>query len=302
MRWYLFKNETVYGPYVEEQLSAFLKSEDLVAREGTATWIKAVEDPDLADALSGIIQPAMEWHIAPLHRARMGPLTRIAVENMIKRGELGPQDMIRHQSWQKDVPLGQTKLYHFLTTPYVKIEDIPPEDLIVAPRQVMAPGSPSPVSFRDKIVATFPKVRFDFAVTPRVKAMIVAAVLLPPFICSVHDYVRSAPKISSAQREGWSIPRLVAGGRDVKMVIGLPPQPGEITVVAVNEATQEFSLFVKLDARTPQVTSKEINLRFEEMAKNDSIRRVRVLYKNDIIAERKFSAISVEKLERKKPQ
>lgn len=300
MRWYLFKNETVYGPYVEEQLCAFLKHDDLVAREGTQQWLKAGDDALLKDALSGSLQPTMEWFVAPAHRPRSGPLTRAALEAMIKRGDLGPMDLIRHESWTADVALGQTKLYHAIRNPYVKVEDIPAEELTRAPRPTAASGAPLTVS--DKILAALPKIEFDFEFTPRVKAMAVALTLLPVIAYGAYSSFAGRANISRAAREGWSIPSLVAGGREVKMIIALPPQPAEIIVAAEDAAHREFRKSVSLDASKPGASSCEVSVVFDQMERGDNIVHVRILYQNEPIAERVFTVTPIQKLERKKPQ
>jgi hypothetical protein len=180
MRWYVYIDERVYGPYGREQLTAFLKPETLVAREGRQDWAAAATDPDLADVLAGAIQPAREWHIARPNKPLQGPYTLQAVVAMIERREIHPRDMIMHQNWSAAMPIGQTRFYAKWRDPTVSLDGFSPEEIRNAPRpkQAAVVAPPSRASrLRDAL--------------PRGGPIIIAAAILILFLYAWHVFSRA---------------------------------------------------------------------------------------------------------------
>lgn len=144
MRWFVFIDGKIYGPYTREQMSPFLTAETKVAREGQQTWIGASEDPELADVLSGQVQPVMEWHVARPGKPFRGPFIRSALMAMIERKEVEPKDLILHASWSEAMPLGQTRLYAKWVDPAANLDDFSPEQILDAPRPKSENAPPPP--------------------------------------------------------------------------------------------------------------------------------------------------------------
>ncbi len=144
MRWFVYIDEKVYGPYSPEQLTPFIREETYVVREGQEMWVHANEDPQLKDVLAGKVQPSLEWFVGKTSKAMNGPFTRSALNTMIERHEIGPADLIRHQDWTECVPLGETKLYAKWKDPHADIDDLSPREIRNAPRAAGAmPNPPS---------------------------------------------------------------------------------------------------------------------------------------------------------------
>lgn len=111
MKWFVYRDGQVYGPYSKEQLAAFLKPDTLVAPEGSEAWVRAAELPGLADVLDGTVKPKLEWFITPAGKPERGPYAKAAVIAYIEREELKPSDLIRHESWTEPMSLGQSKFF-----------------------------------------------------------------------------------------------------------------------------------------------------------------------------------------------
>lgn len=144
MRWYVHIDERVYGPYGREQLTAFLKPETLVVREGREDWGAAAADPELAEVLSGAIQPAREWRVARPNKPFQGPYTLQAILAMIERREIHPRDMIMHQNWSGAMPIAQTRFYAKWRDPAVTLDEFSPEEIRNAPRPKPEVAVPPP--------------------------------------------------------------------------------------------------------------------------------------------------------------
>ncbi len=144
MRWFVYIDEKVYGPYSPEQLTPFIREETYVVREGQEMWVHANEDPQLKDVLAGKVQPSLEWFVGKTSKAMNGPFTRSALNTMIERHEIGPADLIRHQDWTECVPLGETKLYAKWKDPHADTDDLSPREIRNAPRA--AGDTPAPPS------------------------------------------------------------------------------------------------------------------------------------------------------------
>lgn len=123
MRWFVFIDGQIYGPYSPEQLTAFLKPDTLVVRENEAEWVPAESDPALADVLSGKIKPVLEWYVKKGGEVR-GPMTQVALMAMIERNEILPTDAIRHEHWTSFAPLEQTKLFLKWKNPTADLGDL----------------------------------------------------------------------------------------------------------------------------------------------------------------------------------
>ncbi|MEK8022215.1 MAG: DUF4339 domain-containing protein [Candidatus Hydrogenedentota bacterium] len=134
MRWFVYIDNKIYGPYIREQLTTFLAPETRVAREGNETWTTAAEDPELADVLTGRIVPALEWHVSKPGKPFRGPFTRQALMAMIERKEVEPKDLVLHSSWTEAMPLGQTRLYAKWSDPTANLDEFSPAEIRNAPR------------------------------------------------------------------------------------------------------------------------------------------------------------------------
>lgn len=188
MRWFVYKNDRVYGPYVKEQLAAFLVAEDLIFRENSQEWKRAGDEPLLEEVLSGYIQPKLEWFITPAGKLERGPFTRTALLAIMTRKEIKPTDFIRHISWENPVSLGHTKLYHAWKDPYIKLDDIPPDELTEAPRErAVNEPPPPPKTALSTLQKMIPNVEFSFEFTPRVMAAIIAIMISPPIFLFAYD-------------------------------------------------------------------------------------------------------------------
>lgn len=185
MRWYLYRNDTVHGPYEKEELKAFLAGSDFVAKEGTDAWIEASKDLDLEDIFVTFIAPDLEWFVTPKGKPTRGPFAQPALLNLLKRKEVGPDDAIKHASWPKAVPLRETRIYRFMTDPTVKLEDVPPDEWKNAPKQ-KGENAPPPPALAAKPLAD--RFRIDFEMTTAKKIAIALVAILPVAGYGVYEY------------------------------------------------------------------------------------------------------------------
>ncbi len=179
MNWYLFRNERIYGPYEIEQLAAFLNREDIVAREGAASWTSAGDDPMLDDLFNGAYQPKLEWFITRQGLPTRGPFTLYALKKIFERSEIGPDDLVRHETWTAEARFGDTKLHRLLTTPGLRLDQITPDMIDVTPRRKSSsapPPAPTPEQQKG-LMARLPKANFE--ITPTV-AVLAALLVLGP--------------------------------------------------------------------------------------------------------------------------
>lgn len=147
MRWFVYIDNKVYGPYSPEQLSPFLRHDTLVTRTGAEHWTPATQDPLLKDVLEGKISPHLEWFVTRAGKAERGPIGHDALIAMIERHELELRDLIRHQSWPEGVALGQTRLYAKWKDPRMELDELNPSLVTRSPRTI-APDSPLPPDSR----------------------------------------------------------------------------------------------------------------------------------------------------------
>lgn len=143
MRWFIYKDQKVYGPYTPEQLSAFIDADTAVTREGHEHWVPARQDPGLKDVLEGKVEPALEWYVNRRGHQVLGPMTRSALLAMLERGEIETSDLVRHESWTHEIFLGQTRLYALWKDPTLDLDALSPLELRSAPR-IADRTAPSP--------------------------------------------------------------------------------------------------------------------------------------------------------------
>jgi hypothetical protein len=143
VRWFVYIDNKVYGPYSPEQLSPFLRPETLVTRAGAEQWISATQDPLLKDVLDGKISARLEWYVTRAGKPERGPLGHDALIAMIERHELELRDLIRHESWKESVALGQSRLYAKWKDPAMDLDELSPSLVTHSPRHI-APDSPAP--------------------------------------------------------------------------------------------------------------------------------------------------------------
>ncbi|MEK8023459.1 MAG: hypothetical protein AAB229_06570 [Candidatus Hydrogenedentota bacterium] len=172
MRWYLYRNDTVHGPYEKEELKTFLAPADKIARENTDAWTDASGDELLEDIFTTFLQPVLEWHVTPKGRPQRGPFAQSALLNLLKKKEIAPDDLLKHESWPKAVPLRDTRIYRYLKDDLVKLEDVPPDEWKEAPRQKNT-TAPVPPSGRKR------RIKLDFELTTGRKIMIGLVVMTP---------------------------------------------------------------------------------------------------------------------------
>lgn len=86
--WYVWREERIYGPYDQEQLSAFLTPDTQVYHRQLATeWTPASSIPALKEILEGRVTPPLEWIIKREGRERP-PISQSALVRMIEHDEI----------------------------------------------------------------------------------------------------------------------------------------------------------------------------------------------------------------------
>ncbi len=185
MSWYVYIDDASSGPYDKEQLAAFLKPTHFVARVGTSAWVEASQDPDLA--LLFIAPPVPEeivpmWYVTPKGKPQRGRFTPQALSNMLKKNSIGPDDLLRHESWSKGLPIRETQAWKRVSAgaqPEALMEEdwlvVTPETAaaaIQAPAQVAAAPQSAP-SLKQRFTT------FSFEWTPLNIGIIVAFMAMP---------------------------------------------------------------------------------------------------------------------------
>ncbi len=186
MRWFIYKDQKVYGPYSPEQLTTFIGPETPVTREGHEHWVPARQDPSLRDVLDGKVQPSLEWYVNRRGHQVLGPMTRSALLAMVERGEIETSDLIRHESWTSEVFLGQSRLYALYKDPTLDLDALSPSELRAAPRvrDVAAPAPP--MDWRRRL-------RHASSEIPRGGWWIVAGAVLLLFAYAWHVFTTTGP-------------------------------------------------------------------------------------------------------------
>lgn len=193
MRWYVYRGETVYGPYEKDQLAAFLTSDDLVLPEGEKEWVPAEAIPEIKEVLAGFVSPRLEWYLIPKGKPQRGPFTRTAVIKIIRRGEVAPTDSIQHESWPEAVPLEKTRIYHFAKDPNRDPNSLPEEDLVAAPRK-KDEETPAPPKKR--------RIKFDFELTPGIIAAVCVLLLGPPVLWGGYQFYYRGSSLEAYHQYG----------------------------------------------------------------------------------------------------
>lgn len=134
MRWFIYKDQKVYGPYEPERLAAFIDSGTMVTREGGRRWMRAGEDAELKPVLDGRIRPVPEWFANRRGHRILGPMTRADLVGRIESEEIGAGDLLRHESWSSEILLGRSRLYALWRDPSLDLDELSPEELTAAPR------------------------------------------------------------------------------------------------------------------------------------------------------------------------
>lgn len=121
-------DDKLYGPYLPEQLSEFIRPETRLCREGTEEWRGAQDFPELSFLWSGVpveLPPSVGWMVRlEGSGAILGPFARGALAEMIQSGEVSGEDMVKHTDWDEWEPVSRTKL---VEPPHPSA--IPPVDL-----------------------------------------------------------------------------------------------------------------------------------------------------------------------------
>ncbi|MEK8023460.1 MAG: hypothetical protein AAB229_06575 [Candidatus Hydrogenedentota bacterium] len=179
MRWYLFRNETVHGPYEKEDLKSFLTATDQVAREGSDAWGEAQKDGALEDIFTTFIQPDLEWYVTLKGKPTRGPFAQSALLNLLKKNEIGPNDSIRHTSWPKAVPLRETRIHKYMSDAAVRLEDVPPDEWKEAPKVAGSTAPVRPSGSASSAAGKKNKFKLDIEWNAMSISIVIAALLLP---------------------------------------------------------------------------------------------------------------------------
>ena len=276
MRWYLLKHQQVYGPYVREQLAAFLKKDDLVAREGSRTWNEAAQDPALTDVLNGKVTPPLEWFVTHRGAPERGPMTRFAVLAQIDRGEITPDDLLRHADWDHPQRLGDTKFYRHRHEPGEDrrpAEMPPPQNIGAAPAE----------SKRRKWL---PEIHFDFKFTPPIAAAIALCLLLPSLVYSLFAFGFLGAAEEREARDAIAVYAVSVNGNQVKTVLTYGRNAQDLTVEVTSKSGATLTQSVPVPARTAHSNMGEVTATFDRLAKGDRIQDVRLLCRGELIATR----------------
>lgn len=113
-RWYTWVENQMYGPYQPEQLSEFIKPDTLLCREGAQEWKTAGEYPELAFFLSGEAMetsPNIGWMVRMEGTdVILGPYSKNKIAEMIQKGEIKGNDLVKHTDWEEWETVSATKL------------------------------------------------------------------------------------------------------------------------------------------------------------------------------------------------
>ncbi|MEK8023461.1 MAG: DUF4339 domain-containing protein [Candidatus Hydrogenedentota bacterium] len=183
MSWYVYIEDESHGPYDKEELKNFLKPTDFVAKVGTAAWMEATKDPELAALFIAPPVPAdvdPMWYVTPKGKPQRGRFTPGALANMLKKNTLQPDDLVRHESWDRGVLLRESSAYRKITSGGVKPEELTEADWLASEpaKQQPAPSVATPAasgaarSLRNRF-------RMDFEWTPVTMGMVALVFLLP---------------------------------------------------------------------------------------------------------------------------
>lgn len=113
-RWYAWVENQMYGPYTPEQLAEFVRPETLLCREGAEDWKSTKDYPELGFLLAGLPvepPPNLGW-LAKLANTDivLGPFPKSRISEMIQKGELSREDLVKHTDWDEWEEVGKTKL------------------------------------------------------------------------------------------------------------------------------------------------------------------------------------------------
>jgi hypothetical protein len=180
MNWFVYRDNTAYGPYLFSQLASFLTRDDLVAAEGSDNWVKAGEEPRLAEIFEGYLEAKLEWWVQPGGKPKRGPFTIHALVKILERSEIGPNDLIRHESWNEMHALGKTMLWEHWKTSGTKLETIPPEQLSSAPKASAAVVPKPPRSGAAQVGGALRRMTADFEFDWKMKLVVLLLALSPP--------------------------------------------------------------------------------------------------------------------------
>ncbi len=113
-RWYAWVDSQIYGPYRPEQLTEFVKPDVLLCREGTEDWKSAKEFQELSFlwvAATVELPPNVGWMVRKAGSgAVIGPFSKNALIEMVKKGDVLTNDWIKHTEWDEWELLPKTKL------------------------------------------------------------------------------------------------------------------------------------------------------------------------------------------------